>query len=167
MMDKAKEPSKQRKASGASRAARRTGAAAADVARVRRDFSEPEPLHGWREEGSPPSTVHQGTAAELAERFVAEALEQMRAAYGLAAAQPGAARGHGRVSVGKRREEAAVGGAMESVPVPADLLRAARARTGIRDSAELVRFALSLLAEPQDDGFMDMLGSLPGHTLEY
>ncbi len=56
---------------------------------------------------------------------------------------------------------------VESVAVPTELLRAARERTGIGSDAELVAFALSLLADPSDDGFMEEIGSLPGHTLDY
>lgn len=71
---------------------------------------------------------------------------------------------------GEPRRGRAVAAAVgeESVSVPADLLKAARERTGIEDPAELVAFALSLVAEQGsgEEAFNAALGSLPGHTLE-
>ncbi len=56
----------------------------------------------------------------------------------------------------------------ENVAVPTELLRGARERTGIESDAELVAFALSLLMNTEgEDAFMEELGSLPGHTLDY
>jgi hypothetical protein len=67
------------------------------------------------------------------------------------------------------QHQGAAEGSTESVAVPAELLRAARERTGIGSDAELVAFALSLLIEPDPaaDFLRDKRGSLPGLELDY
>lgn len=78
-----------------------------------------------------------------------------------------AAEGRARASAKRHGPDAAL--ETKSVAVPVSLLRAARERTGLASDPELVRFALSLLAESDsgEEAFNAALGSLPGHDLEY
>ena len=57
----------------------------------------------------------------------------------------------------------------EAIPVDPELLKSAGEVTGIMDRAELVRFALSLLLQPDPSGdaMREERGAAPGFELDY